>query len=63
MEVFKINEIELLLEDIEKLKSSLNELIEDKKSNLQDPEIVASSQILNAAITKYNQIIQKIIDE
>lgn len=55
-----MTEIEYLLEDIEKLRKNLEELISDKKSNLQDPEIIAASQILNAAITKYNEIIKGI---
>lgn len=54
-----MTEIEYLLEDIEKLRKNLNNLIADKKTNLQDPEIISASQILNAAITKYNKIITK----
>jgi len=58
-----MTEIEYLLDDIEKLKKNLNNLIADEKSNLQDPEIIAASQILNAAITKYNEIVSKKINK
>lgn len=47
-----------LLKDIEKLRKNLLKLIEEKE-NLQDPEIVAASQILNAAISEYNKYIKK----
>lgn len=54
-----MTEIEYLLGDIEKLRKNLNDLIADKKTTLHDPEIISASQILNAAITKYNEIITK----
>lgn len=57
-----MSELELLLEDIEKLRKSLEELIHKKQSNLQDPDIIAASQILNAAITKYNKLLNKKIN-
>jgi regulator of replication initiation timing len=52
-----MNELKELLKDIEKLRANLIKLIEEKE-NLQDPHIVAASQILNAAITKYNDFIK-----
>ncbi|WIV10650.1 aspartyl-phosphate phosphatase Spo0E family protein [Proteiniborus sp. MB09-C3] len=47
-----------MLNDIEKLRENLMKLIEEKGSNLQDPDVIAASQILNAAITKYNEFIR-----
>ncbi|MBB6214664.1 hypothetical protein HNQ80_000747 [Anaerosolibacter carboniphilus] len=52
-------ELQKLLEDIEKLRTILYELIEKKGIDLQDPEVIASSQTLNAAIAKYNEMIRK----
>ena len=53
-----MTELEALLNDIEKLRQNLNNLI-NKNSNLEDPEIISASQILNVAITKYNEIVIK----
>lgn len=52
-----MTEIEDLLEDIDKLHRNLYEMATKKNHNLQDPEVIAASQILNAAITKYNEIV------
>ncbi len=52
-----MSELNNLLNDIEKLRINLNKLIDEKNTNLIDPEIITASQILNAAITKYNEII------
>ncbi len=54
-----MNEINDLLNDIEKLRKNLHDLINEKNVNLADPEIISASQILNAAITKYTEIIAK----
>lgn len=54
-----MSEIHELLKDIDALKKNLNELIEKKKFNLGDPEIIKASQELNTAITKYNDFITK----
>jgi len=54
-----LNELNALLNDIEKLRNNLYKLIDDKNANLQDPEIVSASQILNAALVKYNEIIEE----
>ena len=54
-----MNEIKLLLQDIERLRDNLTELIGNKDFNLQDPDIISASQLLNATITKYNEIIKK----
>ena len=53
-----MTELEALLNDIEKLRQNLYNLI-NKNSNLEDPEIISASQILNVAITKYNEIVIK----
>lgn len=58
-----MTEIEYLLDDIEKLRKTLNDLVAEKGSNLQDPEIIAASQVLNAAITKYTEVISKNVNE
>ncbi|SDZ28896.1 Spo0E like sporulation regulatory protein [Proteiniborus ethanoligenes] len=54
-----MSELNNLLSDIEVLRENLIKLIEKKEGNLQDPDIIATSQILNAAITKYNEFILK----
>ncbi|HAS92074.1 MAG TPA: aspartyl-phosphate phosphatase Spo0E family protein [Clostridiales bacterium] len=54
-----MSEIEDLIKDIEKLKMNLDKLINSKSFDLQDPEIVSASKILNAAITKYNELINE----
>jgi len=48
-----------LLKDIEELRDNLNELVTKKQQNLQDPEVIAASEILNAAIVKYNELLKK----
>ena len=52
-----MTEIDFLIEDIERLRKNLHDMIAEGKSNLQDPEIIAASKILNAAISKYNELI------
>jgi hypothetical protein len=52
-----LSEIEKLIKDIDTLKKNLNELIEKKDFNLQDPEIIKASQELNIVITRYNNLI------
>lgn len=54
-----MTEIEALLQDIEKLRKNLYSLIEDNYTDLTDAEVVAASQMLNVALTKYNEIITK----
>jgi len=54
-----MTEIEALLQDIDKLRKNLYSLLEDKYTDLTDAEVVAASQILNAALVKYNEIIMK----
>lgn len=52
-----MSEVQKLLNDIEKLRRNLEELIEKKQANLQDPDIIAASQMLNSVLTKYNDFI------
>lgn len=54
-----LSEIENLIKDIDTLKKNLNELIEKKGFNLQDPEIIKASQELDIVIAKYNDLITK----
>ncbi len=54
-----MSDIKQLIKDIDKLKKNLNQLIEKKGFNLQDPEIIKASQDLNSFITKYNDLITK----
>ena len=56
-----MSDLNILLEDIEKLRKDLMDLIDKKQMSLQDPEIVYASQILDAAITKYNEFIKKML--
>lgn len=58
-----MSELENLLKDIDNLRSMLYELISDKNANIQDSEIVAASQVLNVAITKYTEILTKKSDK
>ncbi|MGI6526034.1 MAG: Spo0E family sporulation regulatory protein-aspartic acid phosphatase [Caldicoprobacterales bacterium] len=45
-----MTELVILLKSIEKLRKQLNDLINAKSLNLQDPEIIAASEILDDAI-------------
>lgn len=51
-----MTEIDELNRDIEKLRANLYRLAQEKSNDLQDPEVIAASQILNAAIVKYNEL-------
>lgn len=53
----KMNEIEDLLKDVDILREQLNSLINKKQGDLQDPEVIAASKILNAALNQYNKLI------
>lgn len=54
-----MSEIQNLLNDIERLRENLYNLIEEKNDDLADSEIISASQMLNVAITKYNEILLK----
>ncbi|MGE5630706.1 MAG: Spo0E family sporulation regulatory protein-aspartic acid phosphatase [Caulobacteraceae bacterium] len=51
-------ELNDLLKDIETLRENLIKLIEKNEYNLQAPDVIAASQILNAAIIRYNEFIK-----
>lgn len=54
-----MTELEDLLNDIDKLRENLYNLINEKNVNLADPEIISASEILNTVITKYIEIINR----
>lgn len=54
-----MSELEDLLKDIDISRTQLQELINKKQGNLVDPEVVAASKILNAALNKYNKFINE----
>ncbi|WP_315118110.1 aspartyl-phosphate phosphatase Spo0E family protein [uncultured Clostridium sp.] len=53
-----MSEIENLLKDVNILRDKLEYLIDKKNGNLIDPEVVAASKVLNAALNKYNGLIE-----
>jgi hypothetical protein len=58
-----MTELVILLKSIEKLRKQLNDLINAKSLNLQDPEIIAASEILDDAISKFNEILINMKDK
>lgn len=54
-----MSEIHRLLADIEKLRTDLINLCAAKQGHTLDPEVIIASQMLNAIITKYHEIIFK----
>lgn len=54
-----MSEINNLMNDIESLRKNLYEMINKKNVNLSDPDVVTASEMLNAAILKYIEIINK----
>lgn len=54
-----MTEIEDLLKDVEVFRTQMEELIQKHKENLTDPEVVAASKILNAALNQYNKLIEE----
>lgn len=58
-----MDEIKDLLQDINILRDQLHKLINDKDSNLKDTEVIAASQMLNAAVLKYTEILSKKINK
>ena len=39
--------------------TNLNKLINDEDKSLQDPKVISASQMLNVAIVKYTEIVDK----
>jgi hypothetical protein len=58
-----LSELDDLLKDIDILKEQLQILISKKNDNLIDPEVIAASKILNAALNQYNKLIQEKISK
>ncbi|MBU5591148.1 aspartyl-phosphate phosphatase Spo0E family protein [Clostridium sp. MSJ-4] len=54
-----MSELEDLLKDVDILREKLEYLINEKDGNLIDPEVVAASKVLNAALNKYNEFIEE----
>ena len=54
-----MKELDELLKDIEQLRDTLHKLIDKNGINIEDLDIISSSQALNEAITKYNELIRK----
>lgn len=57
-----MTEVEELLKDIEMLRDNLQQLIEHRKGNLIDPDVIAASKILNGALNQYNKFLKDKID-
>lgn len=57
-----MDELNALLQDIEKLRNNLHKLINDKTANLQDPEVLSASKTLNIAVSKYLQLLSDFTD-
>jgi vacuolar-type H+-ATPase subunit D/Vma8 len=58
-----MNTLQDLLDDIEKLRQNLHNLINENNINLSEPEIISASQTLDSAISKYNEIVNKVIEK
>lgn len=57
-----MTELEDLMKDIEILRDKLQLLIKQKHGDLIDPDVVAASKILNAALNQYNKLLgEKIV--
>ena len=54
-----MSEIEDLLKDVEILREKLEYLINTKNGNLINPEVVAASKVLNAALNRYNEFLEE----
>lgn len=54
-----LSEVEDLLKDVNILREKLEYLIDKKNGNLIDPEVVAASKVLNAALNRYNELIEE----
>lgn len=51
--------IKFILEEIERLRERLQQLVEEKES-LQNPEIQAASQTFDAALNEYLRLLTKV---
>lgn len=58
-----MTELEDLMKDIEILRDKLQLLIKQKHGDLIDPDVVAASRILNAALNQYNNFLGEKIEK
>lgn len=63
IEVLIMTELEDLMKDIEILRDKLQLLIKQKHGDLIDPDVVAASRILNAALNQYNNFLGEKIEK
>jgi hypothetical protein len=63
IEVLIMTELEDLMKDIEILRDKLQLLIKQKRGDLIDPDVVAASKILNAALNQYNKLLGEKIEK
>lgn len=54
-----MSDLEDLLKDVENLREKLVYLIDQKQGDLIDQEVVNISKILNAALNKYNEVLEE----
>ncbi len=54
-----MSELNKLMSDIEELRANLIKIFEQKKTDLQDQDVISASEILDAAIVKYNELLKK----
>lgn len=54
-----MSEVQELLNDIEKLRDRLQNLIIVKHENLTDKDVVATSKMLNALLNQYNNFLDE----
>lgn len=54
-----MSEIKRLINDIEKLRESLSNLIHEKEGDLLDKDVLNASKMLNVLIVEYNKIIDE----
>lgn len=52
-------EIDDLLRDINKLRDKLELLIKENRADLLNPDVIAASQMLNAALNQYNKFLKE----
>jgi hypothetical protein len=52
-------EIDDLLRDISKLRDKLELLIKENRADLLNPDVIAASQMLNAALNQYNKFLKE----
>lgn len=51
-------EIDILMDDIEKLRERLYRIIAEKNDNMLDPELLSAGEDFNEALNRYNRAIR-----